>query len=114
MVVVVSVVVSVPSLGVIPFRESSNTPNLTQEGPKNPYIYIGISPNLLGVPRSAPECPGSQLKPLPAKNQSFATDNMPHEAFRGRITPNFDNSLLFCLFFQKKECTFVSDEGNKP
>ena len=46
------------SLGVIPFRESRTGPRKAQEGP---------IPECPGVPRSAPECPESRLKPLPPK-----------------------------------------------
>lgn len=80
-----------------PFMESRTGQNGAEPARKTP-IYIGISP---GLPRSAQECPGNRLKPLFAKNQSFVTDNMPYKAFRGRITPNFDISLWFCLFFRK-------------
>ena len=47
-----------PSLGVIPFRESRTgpgRPRKAQEGPKNPYIYRYIPRSA----RSAPECPGT-------------------------------------------------------
>ena len=75
-----------PSLGVILIRESSNTPNRPETGQNRPEtgqrsaklpIYIGVFRAFSGS----------------AKNQSFVSDNMPYKAFRGRITPKFDNSL---------------------
>lgn len=46
-----------------PFRESITRPRKAQEGPKNPYIYIGIFPDLSRSPRPT----RSRLKPFPPK-----------------------------------------------
>ena len=57
-------------------RESQGVQN-QGKGARN-SLYIYVYSGLLGVS---------------AKNQSFVSDNMPYKALRGRITPNFDNSL---------------------
>ena len=45
------------------------------------------------------------------QKSKFIKDNMPQEAFRGRITPNFDISLRFCLFFQKNGVPLYQMKG---
>ena len=106
-------------LGVIP----SGSPAIPRTGPNRGKQGKGArkTPIYRYIPRSFPEFPGSAqesqgerrpAKTPSAKNQSFTTDYMTYKAFRGRITPNFDISLLFCLFFQKNGVPLYQQKGN--
>ena len=59
-----------------PRDRANRSPEPGQTGARN-SLYIGVFRAFSGS----------------AKNQSFVSDNMPYKAFRGRITPKFDNSL---------------------